>query len=252
MKQTLSVVITVHKENDILRRILERISFADEIKIIDNNSGIIWKNYRKYQISIIQYPNIISDFSVLKNFAISKCKSDWVLLLDSDEIPSNNLKQEFNIIANNNYDLALVKRTDYFHDKALHHGEAANVWLPRLFKKGTVSFEGKVHEVVKQNTNIQYPISNIQLSHYPHHNISSFLDKILFYAKLRAEERRADNLSRTRITFELLTFPLGKFLHSWILSSGFRDGFRGLTYATLMSLHSLFVRIFLLIDEKAI
>jgi hypothetical protein len=42
---------------------------------------------------------------------------------------------------------------------------------------------------------------------------------------------------------ELLFLPLGKFLYNYVGLLGFLDGWRGLCYALVMSMHSLGIRL---------
>ena len=145
-----------------------------------------------------------------------------------------------------------LKRRDYFWDKELNWGETRKVkenGLIRLVKKDSGSWEGKVHEEFKLKTPALPTgklISNVKtlknyLDHYPHQTLKEFLEEINFYSSLRAKELNSHG-KKTNI-FEIVFYPLGKFLLNYFLKLGFLDGAAGFTYAFLMSFHSFLVRV---------
>jgi hypothetical protein len=98
-----------------------------------------------------------------------------------------------------------------------------------------------VHELAQVEGQVSF--SNITLLHYAHRNIAEFFSDVTGYAKLAAEYQNDSKLPSILLTVKTIVFPLGKFIQNYFLKLGFLDGWRGLTYATLMSLHSLSVRV---------
>ena len=131
-----------------------------------------------------------------------------------------------------------MRRIDIFLEKELHWGEVGNVQLLRMMKKNSAHFERAVHEVAKVNGNVIN--SKIVLRHYAHQSISEFLQKIIFYIQIESE-LRGKNKQRFHL-WELLFYPPAKFFINYVLKLGFLDGWRGLVYETMMSIHSAGVR----------
>ncbi len=99
-------------------------------------------------------------------------------------------------------------------------------------------WEGRVHEVWKGKGRIG-ELQNV-LYHYPHPNISNFLQEINLYSDLRAHELYD---KKTKIhTWQVVLYPKAKFFHNYILKLGFLDGIEGLIIAVMMSFHSFLVR----------
>lgn len=196
---------------------------------------------------ILEIKNNITDFSHERNKLAQKASQSWVLFLDSDEIITRESFQILKkIIQENTLDGVLVKRTDIFHEKPLRWGEVRSVWLLRIFQKSKGKFVRPVHEkAIVKGTVKKAPFV---LQHTAHASISEFLHDISSYAlleaKFRLEEKRA-HISKVSIVLELITFPSVKFLQNFFLRLGFLDGWRGLVYALIMTIHSALVRIYI-------
>ncbi len=80
----------------------------------------------------------------LRMYAISKCTSNWVTLLDSDERFPPKLKKDVKgIITKTDCDAFAIKRYETIAKK---NAEKFFTWQIRLFKRDKVSFTGLRHE----------------------------------------------------------------------------------------------------------
>lgn len=233
-KLPISAIIITNRYDYRLDQAIDSIHFADEI--------------------IIKKTGQILDFSKIRNEMIQKAKHDWVFFLDSDEYldMNNNFKQSIkNLLTDKNVSGISFKRIDVFHEKKLFWGETRNNFQLRLFRKDKFIYYGKVHEVIipresydyrsKKNT-MKNVVKNDDASiiHNSHLSISEFFLDICAYAKIHSLDL---SKNKNRLVVEMLAFPTGKFFTNFILRLGFLDGWRGFTYAILMSLHSLISRV---------
>lgn len=196
------------------------------------------------KVLVVADPNPITDFSQVRNEALKKAQAEWVLFLDSDEVLEiKNFKLVKNLLQNKKVSGLSVKRKDYFHNKPLRFGETGQTSIVRVLRKNHGHFEGRVHEVAHVKGEVwQAPIT---LHHYPHQSVASFIEKISHYAQLASLDKKEElPPSALSLWIELLSYPFLKFFVNWFGRAGFLDGNRGLTYALVMSLHSLFVRIY--------
>lgn len=237
----LTVIILTNRNDEKLKRAIESASFAKQIILIDNTNGTNWEEYKKeYTISIISHPAKIEDFSEVRNKALESTHTPWVLFLDSDEMLPSEAKDEIqDIIEKNVYDAVSIQRTDYFLGKVMHYGETGNLWITRLFKTKKGKYIRSVHEVVKCEG--KTTTAHFVISHFSHDSIFDFLTKISRYSYIESTHRKH---SRVQNTFQMCTFPLTKFILNFVIKLGFLDGYRGLIYAVMMSLHSFFVRVY--------
>lgn len=242
MSLPLSIIIITHRRDQLFESSLKSSQFAEQVLIFDNHSQNDWlKLKKKYHFDLIMDDQPIKNFGALRNKLINKAKFEDVLFLDSDEVLSANAETEIKkCLAKTEYNGFYLRRIDYFLGQPMKHGEVGNVWKLRLGKKGMLKFSGAIHEIGRSAGNLGRCPTII--NHYPHASISSFLDKIIFYTQLQAEEREKD-YSRNQIAWELLLYPPAKFLVNFIFKLGFLDGKRGLIYALMMSFHSAAFRI---------
>src|ERR1035438_9956612 len=93
MRQTLSVAMIAMNEEANLPRTLESVRWADEIILVDSGS-------RDRTIEIAQSFGAKTSYHAFgghgeqKNVALDLCTSDWILLLDADEVLTPELQAE--------------------------------------------------------------------------------------------------------------------------------------------------------------
>ena len=195
---------------------------------------------------IVEIDPNITDFSQARNKALQKATQPWVFFLDSDEIISQeSISNIRKIIEEDAIDGVLVRRRDIFLGKELHWGEVGSVWILRMFKRKKGKFVRPVHEYATVKGIVKK--ENILLLHRAHPSTSQFLKDISSYAqieaRLRHQQAHGQN-QKLRILFEMMFYPIGKFLLNFILKLGILDGWRGFIYAFFMSFHSLLVRVY--------
>jgi len=230
-------------------------SMKNNFKVIGRQASwlIVWTNTKQpvptnldsSRLQIIRYPQKylpIRDFSRLRNWAIAKVKTRWSLFLDSDETIDQQSWRKIKQLLKQNRPLVngyLLKRQDIFLGRPLKYGETGQIYLLRLGKTEFMRYQRVVHEIA--GVDGMTDKTEILIQHFAHKNIKQFLTKIFNYAQLEANQRHTWRLV---LWLQLLFYPLGKFVNNYFIKLGFLDGMRGLVYASLMSLHSLLVRIY--------
>ena len=242
----LTVVIVTNRTGARFESALESAKFAQQIVIVDNTVGTMreqtnWKHFEKnYPIIVLPHQEKIINFSEVRNKALKNVQTPWVLFLDSDETLSKDAGGEIlKIIEQDLFDAISSKRTDYFLGRPLNYGETGNLLLTRLFKTKKSTFIRNVHEVVEYEGKLG--TANFVISHFSHNSIQEFLIKITTYSYFESKNKTT---SITENTIQMYIFPIAKFILNYFIKLGFLDGYRGLVYALMMSLHSFFVRVF--------
>lgn len=248
-----AVILTKNEEKN-LERCLKSILFCDEIVIVDdfstdktlNQISKIKNQNDKLNIKIFRR-KLNNDFAGQRNFGMSKASNEWVLFVDADEEISKKLKEEIlsldpDLRRDDSFaDAYFIKRRDFFWGKELKFGEIRSVRLNgliRLVRKDSGKWMGNVHEVFHTARNAG--ILKGFLNHYPHQTLKKFIEDINYYSSLRAKELY--NQGKKTNIFEIITWPIGKFIYNYFINLGFLDGPPGFTYSFLMSFHSFLVR----------
>lgn len=222
---------------------LPKLTTVNELIVIDDNSTDDTINFAKSLSTKILNIKIFSrglddDFSAQRQFALSHTTNDWVFWLDADEAPNDVLISFINNIDSNLYNNYAFKREDVFIGHHLKHGETSSLYFLRLFNKHHGKFIGKVHETWSSDK----PTKNFDVSiiHHSHQNLNSFFVKINYYSQIRAHE--LFNTQYHTNLFQIILYPLAKFIHNYIFRLGFLDGTPGIILALGMSFHSFLVR----------
>lgn len=230
-----SAILITHQYNAQCKRAINSLRHFNEIVIYSNNSGISSKESLPTQARVITLPTEpITDFAAIRNRALQEITHDWAFFLDSDEeLQPFSARALTHLLATTSAHGFVCTRSDFFLDKKLHYGEAGNQKIIRLVHRAHTQFVGKIHEVA----NVQGSVRSCDLNihHFSHASISEFIRDVTVYASNIGLQKKFS-------LFELLVFPPAKFFSSFFVKRGFLDGYRGLVYALIMSLHSLTVR----------
>lgn len=221
----LTVIILTNRDDARFKAALASAQPASEVLVIRNNQPI-------------------KDFSKVRNQALKQAKNNWVFFLDSDEVIPKNAWQFFeNVIKGGKFSGATIRRKDVFHNRTLEFGETGDTRILRLMNKNKAKFVRPVHEVAEVDGEIID--LTVTIKHHAHQNIGGFLQDVNKYGEIEAGFRQEKYPESGKIIFEAITFPTGKFILNYFFKLGFLDGWQGFIYALTMSLHSLFVRIYL-------
>lgn len=235
----ISAIILTKNEEKNIEDCLKRLTWCDEMLVIDDNSSDKTVELaKKHRATVIEH-SLENDFAQSRNFSLEKAKGEWVLFVDADERVSEKLRDEIvKQIQNDTVDGFFLKREDVMWGKVLRHGEQGNSRFLRLAKKRSGKWSGKVHEV----WNITGTTSLLEnpLQHLPHPTLSEFLQEINFYSTLRAEELHKSG--KTANWLSILFYTKAKFVQDYFVKLGFLDGIEGFITALLMSFHSFLVR----------
>ena len=239
MKNSLSVIVLTHDDEERIVDCLDNLGFANEIIIIDDESCDRTVELARQYTSKIYKKSLNKNFSNQRNFALNYASCEWVLFVDSDEIISKSLREEImSAIEKGGYSGFLIKRVDFVWGRKMSHGELSQVKLLRLARKDAGKWHGKVHETWKVVGKVG-ELSN-PLMHVPHQNVREFVRDIDEYSSLRADELHEKSVNVPFL--HILLYPLGKFIHNYWLRRGYKDGVAGLIYSMMMSFHSFLVR----------
>lgn len=223
----LSVVIICKNGSAYLQAILKSVShLANEVLVYDtgscDNSKIIaccfdvrfidgeWEGYGKtrYKAALL-------------------AKYDWILMLDTDEVPDEELQQSIAEI-----DLSVenfvynIRYKNFFGKKHIKHGEWGNDSHIRLVNRKTVSTdEETVHEKLFLQGDVIVKTLKGYIHHYTANNTICYVRKMTEYAYLAAEKYWRSGRRATLLKIYLS--PLFSFLKNYFFKLGFLDGREG-------------------------
>lgn len=227
-----ALLITYNEERHIID-VINNISFADEIIVVDSEStDNTPKLLQEFQnVKLISKP--FKNFADQRNFAIARAKNEWILFIDADERIPDALKNELLKAINSHNDIVayMFKRRFYFNKKVIRFSGLQSDTTYRLFKKGFAKYDENklVHE--RLTVKGKSAILNNYMLHYCYTSSADYKNKMEYYATLKAEELHQNGIKATAFHF---TFrPIYKFITNYILRLGFLDGKEGLSICYL-------------------
>ncbi|SEW48790.1 Glycosyltransferase involved in cell wall bisynthesis [Chryseobacterium wanjuense] len=232
-------VITYNEEENIVRLLDSLKNTVDEIVIVDSFSTDKTK-----EICTQKYPQVkfferkFNGYGEQKNHALDLCSHEWILFLDADEVPDEDLKNSIKKITSSDHPEFSVYKTKFNNHLGIHlikFGGWGNVYRERLFRKDCARYSNdKVHEYLI--TNKKSGILGGTLNHYTYKSIQHHITKINKYSDLMAEKmfERGKKIKR----FKIIVSPIYEFIKVFIFKLGFMDGFPGYYIAKTMSYYT--------------
>ena len=224
----LTAIIPTGNEIHNIKDVIDSVSFADEILVVDSYSTdgtydmalkLATRVLRRdYQYSASQ-----------KNWAIPQAQHEWILLVDADERVTPELQAEIKSLLKNpdpNFVAYWIGRMNHFMGERVQYSGWRKDKVIRLFKRDLCVYEDKlVHEEIIADG----PVGklNHKLYHNTYVSFDSYLEKMNRYAWWQAQDY--DKKTGTLTPYHFVIKPFWGFFKHYIIQSGFRDGVVGLT-----------------------
>lgn len=237
----LSVIMICRNEADRIGNGLESVAgWADEIVILDSGSSDTTVDIcRRYtdRVEVTDWPG----FGRQKQRALERAGGEWVLSMDADEVVSEELRREIDLVLSSRqphfdgYRLPLSIRAFGGHHQFGHWSRAPL----RLFRRNACRFtDAEVHEkLVFTEPRARAGLLEGPLYHDVYRDLDHAREKLAGYARLQAGERHA---AGRRVS------PAGPWLRAaanwvdnYLLRAAFLDGRAGWVMAALHARYTL-------------
>ena len=233
----ISVVINTFNSESTLVRCLDAVKSFDEIIICDMySSDRTLEIAKQYNCKIVMHEQT-GIVEPARNFAIQAASSEWVFVVDSDEIVPSTLKDYLykHTEKSNPSSGLLIPCCNFFMGQFMHGAYPNYIlrfmkkdkafWPPIIHAKPTIS--GKVDKIPAKHS--------LSFIHLADESISARMLKINTYTTKEVERRVDKNYSH----FSLLANSFHRFFKMYILKRGFLDGKPGLIYALMNSFYKI-------------
>jgi glycosyltransferase involved in cell wall biosynthesis len=232
-----SAAIITFNEDIIIEKTLSKLDWCNEIVIVDSGStDKTIEICEKYGCNI--YYNKFEGFGQQKQFALNKCKNNWVLSIDADEILSDNLKTELI----NTFNTDKIKYNGFYLPFATHYlgktlkfcGLKHEKHLRLINKKHAHFTTPKVHESIIVDGEISKMKNKI--IHHTYRNLSHHLYKMNNYTDNAATEYLNNNKKISRFK-AIIKFPVSFFI-VYIIKGGIFDGYQGFMWSLFSAFYT--------------
>lgn len=221
----ISITILSKNNEDTIARTIESCSSFDEVVLYDTGSTDSTIEIASSFPNVSIHHGKLTGFGPTFNNATDSAKNDWILSVDSDEVISEELKQEIHNLTLEKGHVYSFPRHNYYNGKLIKGCGWYPDRLVRIFNRTeTRHTDHLVHPSIKQDGFQEIRLTN-PLKHLSYRRTSQFLDKLQHYTDLYAEDpQRKKPTSFTKV----LGRTIYAFLRSYIMRGGILDGKEGL------------------------
>ncbi len=215
-----------------LPRTLESVRWADEIIVVDSGS-------QDRTIEIAQSfgakttCHAFGGHGEQKNIALDLCTSEWILLLDADEVLTPELQAEIKDLLRGEpiYRAYWIPRLNLYFGRWMRHGGFYPDHKLRLFRRG----EARLSEGVGPHSTPQFvgPRGTLthNMLHYAYPTMGIYLEHMNRYSNEIAQllhKNGRDSRSLPAFVWNAVLNPMATFIYNYFFRLGFLDGREGL------------------------
>lgn len=236
MLQNITAVVLTYNSERRLEECLSSLSFCEKILVVDSKSTDKTKEIAlAHNVEFMEHYPFVS-FKEQYLFAFQYVTTDWIFIVESDEICSPELKTSVLNFFNNSEKAentefvgAYIPRSSYFFYKFLKHSDAYPDLLLRLCRKDALYINSSgIHQEFKTDEKTTRLQGNI--THYPYTSFQHYVQKLSQYADFGAKEKteKGQEFSLTKA----ILHSLWGFFRIYFFKRGFLDGKAGFIIAT--------------------
>ncbi len=239
---SISAVLIVRNESEILADCLTALDWVDEIVVLDGGSEDDSVAIAQRFTDKVFVATDWQGFGVQRQRAQQHATSNWVFMIDADERVTPELKQEITAVVASDpqQHVYLVPILPWCFGRFIRHSG----WYPehkiRLYPRLKARYgDDRVHEKLNLDDGMQKQFLKGDLLHFTYRDMKHYLVKSAHYADEWAQARQQQG--RTASLLQAVIHGMGCFIKMYLVKRGFLDGKQGLLLA-ILSAHSTFAK----------
>lgn len=230
-RKTISAVLAVRDEEQMLEGALRSVAFCDEVVVVvddrttDATAEIARRHTDKVEVARFE------DYGQLKNVGFDASTGDWIVYLDADERITPALARELREAIDGDEGTVLGFQgptVNFFWGVRMEHGGWKMLQV-RIVRRDRARYSGSVHEQLDIPESAILPLQG-ERWHFSHRSMEENLTKAIRYGRLEARERFAAGDRRVTAWTYLRVMAL-EFGRRMVRRTGWRDGMPGLIEA---------------------
>lgn len=254
----ISVVINTYNAAQHLGKVLDSVKDFDEVLLCDmestDNTLSIFSDFagtadHRCDCRIVTFPR--KEYNIVepaREFAIHEAKSEWVLVVDADEIVSKELRLYlYDIIRKDDAPEGIrIPRKNYFMGRFMHCHYPD--YILRFFKRDVTHWPAVIHcspEVDGKIIDIPSDRKELAFEHLANDSVGTIIRKTDQYTENELPKKRHKKYGLMAYIWR----PFFRFFKAYILKGGWRDGRPGFIKACLEAQYQ-FVILAKLDEEK--
>lgn len=240
-RQTITAIIIAKNEAEMIVNCIDTLRWCDDILVVDSLSTddtAMLAETAGARVVEFHHPSMAK----MRNEALKRVKTDWVIYVDADERVTPTLAKEIMVQLETSDAAALqMIRQNIHYGKIFNHGGWQDDTIARAFKKELFQeWFGDIHESPRFSGNVvrlQSP-----LIHLTHRNTLDGLRKTISWTPIEAELLHKANTPPVKLR-TILRKGVMEFVRRGILKGGSKDGMEGWIEAVVQGMNRMLVYI---------
>ncbi len=224
----ISAVVLAKNNEATIRKTLEALCEFTDVVVYDNGSSDVTMDIAKEFSNVNLIEGEFRGFGWTKNKAASYAKNDWILIVDSDEVVDDTLRETLQTKQLNKKTVYILNFRAFYKEREVKHCGWNNQKIKRLYNKSITKYnDNDVHEdIITDGLKTEVLPGNME--HYSYQSIEQFVAKANTYSTLFAQNNAGKKSSSPSKAFFNGAFS---FIKTYFFKQGFRDGYVGLLIA---------------------
>ena len=240
MSATCSAAILARNEASNLPWALRSAAWCDELVVLDMDSEDATADLARAAGARVMRTARLREFDQARRELLEACRTDWVLLLDADEMVPTALAATLQrLVRENGADVVEVPFCNYLGTWRIRSCGWWPDYHPRLFRRTAAAVTGHVHDYLTfppEARRVRLPADPaLAIHHFSYRDVSHFAAKMAEYTYL--ESARWREAGRRPSALRALAAPVREFLRRYVGLGGVREGWRGFSLALLLALY---------------
>lgn len=240
-RPTISAVLnTLNEERRISYALRSVVGWVDEIVVVDMQSDDRTVEIaRGYGARVIPHQRL-AYADPARAFAVGEARSDWIIMLDADELVTPALAERLVAIATDGqHDVVWIPWVNYLLGRPLQYtgwGPTQDRH-PRFFRPSAMEFPGDIHAYLRpapgaRALELRYD-GRACVVHFNYVDVAHFLEKLNRYTDVEADAALQNGA--TGRPLRGLGAAVREFVRRYGAQGGWRDGWRGFYLSMLMA-----------------
>lgn len=238
MKKTISAIIIVKDEEQLLPVCLKTLQWVDEIVVVDTGSSDKTVSLaRKAGAKVVMYPNG-KGFPDWRNKGLKEATGEWIFYIDADERVPEALKKEIQSTIKdlNSAKAYAIPRSNKIFGKEFRHGGWWPDYVKRLYKRNSLhQWVGELHEEPIFDGTMEH--LNAHLLHEKHETLFEMVQKTNKWSAIEGKLMFDANHPPMNVP-RFMTAMGREFFTRMIKQRAFLDGREGI----IMAIYQVFSR----------
>lgn len=244
-KVLLSVIIIAKNEEKRISRLLDAvISWADEVIVVDDLSIDQTAAIAQQKGARVLKKKMEKE-GAHRNWAHAQARNEWIISLDADEVPTEELKEEVSAVLREPKDQAYtIPRRNFIGDYWIRWGGFYPASQIKLLQKSKFRWEEvEVHPRAFLDGTCGHLKKD--LLHYTYKDTADFIRKMNNQTTLEAQKWfNYSKINPKKAGYKMNMFHVlwrmhDRFMRAYFRKRGYRDGFIGFLMACFASLYQL-------------